>query len=265
MRSRFSIALLGACVACGEAATRAEPEPEPTPAPAPTSSTPAPTARDAGARKTGPHAVSAPLVACAERKGELGSIADVVARLGALAPGADGPCFVATLPRPLAVVATTGVTSAQPAAGRESPRLFFLLPKLVISAVPAGEGSKVIELGEWVTPTRTLKGEIALPVTAPLEADAPFRRVMQGPERTICATCHRDESHHASIPNAFVSSAYEPEPGTFVTVDQLDELHAACTKAVDVSARCAMIHAVFDFGEVAQGAFAAEVPTFFVR
>jgi hypothetical protein len=77
-------------------------------------------------------------------KGEIGSIADAITRLNALAPNGDGPCFIATLPRPLAVVATLGVSSAQPAGGRGAPRLLLMLPKIVISAVPAGEGSKVL-------------------------------------------------------------------------------------------------------------------------
>jgi hypothetical protein len=188
---------------------------------------------------------------------------DAVARLGSLPLPAGGPCFVATLPRPLAVVATFGVTSAQPAAGQSSPRLFFLLPKLVISAVPAGEGSKVLEFGEWVTPGRTIKGEIELPITAPLAADAAFQRVLDRSERTVCATCHRGEEPHPNIPNAFVSAAFRPEPGTFVKVAELAALHDTCTREDDPSERCAMLHAVFDFGDVTQGAFGPEVETFF--
>jgi hypothetical protein len=207
------------------------------------------------------HRASEALVRCAKRQGELSSIADAVARLDALEAPVDAPCFIATLPRPLAVVATIGTTSAQPAAGRSSPRMFFLLPKLVISAVPAGDGSKLLEFGEWMTTTRTLKGEVALPITAPLAADAPFRRVLDGTGRTMCATCHREEAPHPSIADAYVSAAFKPALGTFVTVAELRKLHDACSRDDDPSERCATFHALFDFGEVRAGAFAAEVET----
>jgi hypothetical protein len=222
-----------------------------------------PAPSDAGKKDAGPHVASDALLECAKSKGEIGSIADAVARVNALAPKGDGPCFIATLPRPLAVVATTGVMSAQPADGRGAPRIFFMLPKLVISAVPAGDGSKLLELGEWTGTTRTLKGEIGLPVTAPLAADAPFTRVLQPPNGTRCGNCHRQEEAHPTIPNAFISIAFQPEPGTFVTVDELEELHTLCTQADDPGSRCAMIHALFDFGEITQGSFSPIVETFF--
>lgn len=211
------------------------------------------------------HVASDVLRRCAEAKGELSSITDAVARMNALLPAADGPCFVATLPRPLAVVATTSVTSAQPAAGTSSPRIFFLLPKVVISAVPDGDGSRVLELGEWVTATRTLKGEVGLPITAPLAPDAAFQRVLQNNDRTTCVACHRGEERYPSIPNAFVSAALKPERGTFVTVSELEVFHETCTREHDASARCAMLHAVFDFGDVTQGTFAPEVETLYTR
>jgi hypothetical protein len=257
MRTVLALVFLAAC---DSSSSEVGP---PTSAPS-SSSTATPPPKDAGTKDAGPHVANDALLRCAESKGEIGSISDAVARLGALAPkGGDGACFVATLPRPLAVVATLGATSAQPAGGRAAPRLFFMLPKLVISTVPAGDGSKVLELGEWMGTTRTLKGEVGLPVTGPLAADAPFTRILQGTDRTLCATCHRQEERHPTIPNAFVSTAFKPEPGTFVTVEELEELHALCTRADDPGARCAMIHALFDFGEITQGSFSPVVETFF--
>lgn len=261
-RMRRVLALLF-LVACDASSSEGGPSSTPTLDP-PDSSTAAPGSgpRDAGVMDAGPHGASDALRKCAESKGDIGSIADAVTRLNALAPKADGPCFIATLPRPLAVVATLGVISAQPSGGRAAPRLFFMLPKLVISAVPAGDGSKVLELGEWMGTTRTLKAEVALPVTAPLAADAPFLRVLQGTERTSCATCHREEERHPTIPNAFLSIAFKPEPGTFVALAELEELHTLCTQADDPGARCTMIHALFDFGEITEGSFSPVVQTF---
>lgn len=261
--------MLGSVLAlgCQGASSEDAPPRERAATPATTGASPAPAPKDAGAQQPpGPHTPSEALRRCADARAEIGSIADAVAHLNALVPeGGDGACFVASLPRPLPVVATTGVTSAQPAGGRGAPRLFFLLPKLVISAVPDGEGSKVLEFGEWAGTRKTLKGEVSLPVQAPLAADAPFLKVLQGADRTVCATCHREEERHPTIPNAFVSVAYKPEPGTFVPFEDLEELHRLCTRAEDTGRRCAMIHALFDVGEVTDGAFSPAIETFFTR
>lgn len=262
MRTLLPLVMVGVVAACDGSSTEAGPSPAPTSS-ASDSSAPIPVPKDSGAKDAGPHGGEA-LRKCAESKGAIGSIAEAITRLNTLAPNGDGPCFVATLPRPLAVVATLGSTSAQPAGGRGAPRLFFMLPKIVISAVPAGDGSKVLEFGEWVGSTRTIKGEVALPVTAPVAADAAFSRVLQGTDRTTCATCHRQEEKHPTITNAFISLAFKPEPGTFVTVEELEELHTLCTQADDPGSRCTMIHALFDFGEITQGSFSPAVATFLV-
>jgi hypothetical protein len=261
MRNAFFVLSLLACVACDASSADAGPTlaPSSQPTTAPTSSSSKP-ATEAGVTDEGPHD-SAKLRACAESKGDIASIADAVTRLNAIiAKGGDGACFVATLPRPLAVVATLNVASAQPAGGRGAPRMFFMLPKLVISAVPDGEGSKVLELGEWMGTTSTIKGELALPVTATLAADAPFERILQGDNGTKCATCHGQEDPHPSIPKAFVSKALRPS--NEVTLEELEELHTLCTTSGIASSRCDFIHALFDFGEVTQGAFSPVVATF---
>ena len=208
------------------------------------------------------HRANETLRACAAAGGAVTSIASAVTRLNALPAPVDAPCFVASLPRPLSLVSTTGVTSAQPAVGKENPRVFLLLPGVAISVVADGDGAKLLEFGEWVTPTRTLKGELGLPVTAPLAADAPFKHVLYGTPATTCALCHRDEAPHDTIPGAYVSVAFKPQPRSFVTVSALAAEHELCVTAADDTGRCALFHALFDFGEVKDGAFAAEVTTF---
>ncbi|MDB4943278.1 MAG: hypothetical protein JWP97_2812 [Labilithrix sp.] len=257
------LALAGTVAACaGSSGETDRPAPVTTAAPSSPSAAPSsPPPVDAGARDGGPHAASEALQRCAQSKGDIGSIADAVTRLNALAPHGDGACFVTTLPRPLAVMGSLNTASAQPAGGRGAPRLFFLLPKLVITAVPEGDGSKVLEFGEWIGTTRTLKGEVAVPVVAPLAADAPFTHVLQDASRTRCASCHRQEERHPTIPNAFLSIAFQPALSTVVTLSELEELHRLCTNAGDEGERCTMIHAVFDFGEVTQGSFTPVVQT----
>lgn len=263
MRTAALVLVLGVVTGCASSSNDATTRPTPTPTPS-GSSTSTPTPKDGGSKEAGAHVVSDALTQCAASKGDINSIADAVARANSLIPkGGDGACFIATLPRPLAVVATVGVTSAQPAGGRGAPRIFFMLPKIVISAVPAGDGSKALEFGEWVGTTRTLKAEIGLPVTTTIASDGPFTRILQGTDKSVCATCHRQEERHPTIPNGFISAAFQPEPATFVTLEDLEELHRLCTVADDPGPRCAMIHSVFDFGEVTQGAFSPVVETFF--
>jgi hypothetical protein len=254
MRKALMLLVLAAC---DGSSPDAEPAPaQPTTAPTPSATVP----KDGGATDGGPHMASEALRRCAESKGDIGSIADAVTRLNAIiAQGGDGACFVATLPRPLAVVATLNATSAQPAGGRGAPRLFFMLPKLVITAVPDGAGSKLLEFGQWTGTTSTIKGEVALPVSAPLAADAPFQHILQGRDRTTCATCHGREERHPTIANAFVSDALRPS--NEVTLTELEELHTLCVNAGAVTSRCNFIHALFDFGEITQGAFSPAVAT----
>lgn len=258
----LSSAFIFFVAACDGTARDAEPSSVPSaqPSAAPTSSASVP--KDSGASDGGPHTANEKLRKCAESRGPLASIGDAVTRLNAIiGKGGDGACFVATLPRPLAVVATLNVASAQPAGGLGAPRMFFMLPKLVISGVPDGEGSKVLEFGEWTGTTSTIKAEVALPVTAPLAADAPFQRVLQGSgDRTTCGTCHAKEEPHATIAKAFVSDALRPS--NEVTVTELEQLHDLCVTSGASSSRCDFIHAVFDFGEVTQGAFSPAVSTF---
>ncbi|MFZ5444868.1 MAG: hypothetical protein ACOZQL_33065 [Myxococcota bacterium] len=208
------------------------------------------------------HRASEALRACAAVSAPVTSIATGVEKLNALPPPVDGPCFLASLPRPLTLVATSGVTSAQPAASRASPRLFIMLEGVVASLVPEGDGSKLLEFGEWVTPVRTLKGEVALPVIEPLAADAPFKHVLYSQPATTCALCHRMEEPHPTIPGAYVSAAFKPQKGTTVGVAELQVHHDQCVADGDEQGRCAMFHALFDFGTVKDGAFAKEVETF---
>lgn len=254
---RKVLALLFVLVACSGNEPAANPDPPPQPAP--TSSKPA--SNDAGPpADAGPHMANEALRRCAESKGDIASIADAVARMNAIiSKGGDGACFVATLPRPLAVVATLNTASAQPAGGLGAPRMFFMLPKIVISAVPEGTGSKALEFGEWTGTKSTIKGEIALPVTTPLAADAPFTHILDGPDRTTCATCHAQEEPHPTIPKAFISDALRPAKE--VMLPELEELHTLCINAGVDSPRCNFIHALFDFGEVTQGAFSPVVAT----
>lgn len=208
--------------------------------------------------------MSAAISQCGEQQGSpLKSIAEVIDRVNTLPHPLSGPCFVAGLARPMAVVATTGTVSAQPAGGPHDPRVFILSPGVVISVVPKGAGSVAIELGEWTSATRTLKAEISLPVTQPLPTEEPFTRVERNSAGvTLCGGCHTDEAKHDSIAHGYVSGAFRPLPSHEVKLKGLEAEHRACITNGEISERCDMFHALFDFGAITQGAFTDELETF---
>lgn len=217
---------------------------------------------DAGHDAGTPHA-SAALEACAAfaSRGGVSTIFEAVERLNALPEPVTPACFVASLPRPLDAVATISVVSAQPAAGRDSPRVFLLMPGLVVSAVPDGDGATLLEFAEWTTTLRTLKGEVKFPIQRPLALDAPLTRVHSNLGVTTCGLCHRNETPHDSIDGGFVSVAFRPDPGTLVPIAELAQRHAECPPG-ESTPRCEVLHALFDFGALKQGAFSPDVELF---
>ncbi|HEX5656416.1 MAG TPA: hypothetical protein VFX59_04440 [Polyangiales bacterium] len=194
-----------------------------------------------------------PLAKCAALElPEPRTIADVVARIDAL-PEPSIDCLVASLPRPLSLVASLSATSLQPAVNSNTPRIFVMYPGLSLSVVGGGDGENAVEFGEWVTPLRTLKGELRWPITRPLASERPYQGLVD-PGQTVssCGFCHNGEQAHPTIPGAFVSDALAP--------GGLNELAIADVRAIRASCRdepyCAILRALFDYGEVKQGSFA---------
>lgn len=206
------------------------------------------------------HQPPAALASCTSGP-RLTTIAGAVERLNALPPS-EPACLLASLARPLSIVASTSITSAQPADSRESPRFFVLDDALVLSFVPSGDGQHLVEFGQWTDATHTLKGELQLPRVGELAADAPHTRVRMTSPATTCGLCHRDESMSDSVPNGYVSLAYRPVDRTLVPLSELLAAHEKCTRDEDASERCVLFHALFDFGTVKQGAFRSNVPLF---
>jgi cytochrome c553 len=174
------------------------------------------------------------------------SIVEVVDMLNAMPKPVDLPCFVQHLAGPLAVDATQSNLSLQPATGRRSPRIFILLDPLIVSIVPEGAGQYLLEMGERRTETRSLKGEVAFPVTTTLERASPFEHVMFGTQLTSCAFCHGNEAPAPDIAftQAFVSDAFRPVPANRVGIDELRAQLAACD-AEQEPYRCSLLGALF--------------------
>lgn len=208
------------------------------------------------------HRAPEALRSCASNPGPVSSIAQATARLNQLPRPAFPACFVASLQRPINVLGSAGQLSLQPAVDRATPRVFIVNSTLVLSVVAGGDAGHLIEMGEWVTNLRTLKGELELPITADLTADAPYTRIKASASGSTCGICHRQEAVSPSVPNGFESAAFRPAPSDVVRVPELAAEHDGCVDAGTVSERCDMFHALFDFGEVKQGAFANSVELF---
>jgi hypothetical protein len=205
----------------------------------------------------------APCRAVPARPEDLASIDAVVRHINALPPPATVACFLASLPRPLSIVATTSLSSAQPAFGARSPRVFILAPAVTLSVVAEGSGAALLEFGQWTDGRRSLKGEVELPPHAPLGPRAPFERVRYTVGST-CGFCHRSESSTPDAMGGFDSIALRPSWDSLVTVEQLRALpREACVDERDVSPRCLFWHGLFDYGDVRQGAFDPSVETLF--
>ena len=186
--------------------------------------------------------------------------AELLTRIDTLGRPLDLPCLIASLPRPLSLVATDSIFSVQPAVGRESPRVFVLGEDMVLSIALAGEGRELLEFGEWHSSTQTLKGELAFPV----EGELSLAQAYVGTDKisTRCATCHRNEEPSQTIEGAYFSDAIRPKPNSIVSLEQLEAEHQKCDPEQD-RARCEMLSALFDFGVVEQGAFDEQIPVFF--
>ncbi|MFT5355332.1 MAG: hypothetical protein ACI9KE_002551 [Polyangiales bacterium] len=178
------------------------------------------------------------------------TIDDAVARLNSL-PEVSLGCFVASLPRPLRMTATDSQFSAQPAAGVDRPRVFLHTDGLVLSLALGGEGQNLLEFGEWVDETRTVKGELAFPVEFPVETSAPFVRIARtsGREGTTCGLCHSSEDPVTARPGAFSSVAIAPARRDQVNVEYLRAVSERCDALADPHG-CTLLHSLFDYGEV---------------
>jgi hypothetical protein len=178
-------------------------------------------------------------------------------------------CLLESLERPLGAVATYSTISLQPAAGLRSPRVFLLTDKLVMSVVVDGKGRDLLELGEYVAETRTLKGEIAFPATAAVPAGEPYRRIRSdtastGANGTSCRFCHPAEEPGPEVDGAvgYISGALKPGRRTLVPLDDVRREHQTCDPAVEPE-RCAFLRALFDHGEVREAEFPAAIPAIF--
>lgn len=175
------------------------------------------------------------------------SIADVVARVDALGGDVQIGCFVSSLPRPLPLEASAETASAQPAVDAASPRLLSWVEGLTMTFATGGAGASLLELGEDLPDGRTIKAEIAFPAAAPYDEAAPYVAVHHAVAgfATRCGVCHADESEVE--PGVFASAPLRPGEHLIVPLDDVAAEARACAGE---DARCVMLRAMFDHGEV---------------
>jgi hypothetical protein len=160
-------------------------------------------------------------------------------------------CFLQALDRPLTLYMTSSSLSLQPAPGARSPRTFIVNEPLVMSVVFDGPARIALELGYRTAPTRSIKTEILFPIERDVTYGNFFEEVLEG-SATRCSACHTGEVQ--TVSPAFPVDVFESEvipPYTMfeVGLDALRTERQSCNPAIEPE-RCAMLSAIFDFGEV---------------
>jgi hypothetical protein len=168
-----------------------------------------------------------------------------------------------SLSRPLAGMGVNSLFSLQPAVGKRSPRIFLFSGRLVLSVAPEGVGREFLELAEYTTPTRSIKGEIAFPMRAAVSAAEPYERVLEE-NTTVCGGCHRAEvaAPQVSIARGFESDVLRPRDNDKVPLPYLQQELRSCDARREPY-RCAMLEAVFGQGEITPGEFSPDANTIF--
>lgn len=191
------------------------------------------------------------------------TIEAAVALINALPKPLSLACFVESLDRPLRINATSSNFSAQPAVGERSPRLFLMRDPLVLSIALEGSGSTLLEFGEFVSETQSLKGELEFPIQDTVAPAAPFDHVVFQEDRsTRCGFCHTIEQPYEAIPGAFVSNAFRPAYWTVVELSSVELEWQMCDPDVE-PARCSLLDSVFSRGAVEHEAFPEDLAAFF--
>lgn len=210
------------------------------------------------ARKHSPRCVAPPGVS-----NQPLDIAQTVELVNALPKPLTLPCFVESLARPLRAHASRSQVSAQPAVGQRSPRLFLFVGANIMTIVPAGIGSHLLEMGEQRADFRSLKAEIEFPVTAQLAPEDPFTHVMFNEQVTNCAFCHAVEQQDPSVPftRAFASEALRPRLSEHVPLGSVRAELETCDAALEPE-RCSLLDSLFGWGQVDELFFPDAMPVF---
>lgn len=177
---------------------------------------------------------------------------DVVRLINALPKPVSVPCFLDTLEPPFYVNATSSVFSGQPAGDAHSPRIFLFVGRaLVISVVPSGVGSTMIEFSLRLNADDSIKGELAFPVVENLSLEAPYTHILTNrKDATVCQACHFPErtAPEGFPETAFVSRWISAMEDYDVTVRAMEKINEECK--INVGDHCPIIQSLFFRGKV---------------
>jgi hypothetical protein len=201
---------------------------------------------------------------CAPAPGTTGSpsaIADTVALANGLPKPVSLACFLEALQRPLRLVATRSLFSAQPAVGSRSPRIFLFMDGIIQSIVPEGSARNLLEMGEATSPGFSIKAELEFPITESITLATAFERLPMG-DLTTCGVCHNGHVPALGIEGAFESEVLRPADEELVPLAELEAEARSCDAELEPE-RCAMLAALFQHGDVSTAEFPRSVRTIF--
>lgn len=209
---------------------------------------------------------SAPSDDCRPGLGATGApatIAQAIELINTLPRPVTIPCFVRALDRPLRLNATDSVFSAQPAQGRDRPRIFIAAGALIMSVSLGDKGLALLEFGELDARGDSIKGELRFPIEAQLSPSAPFAHLAYDATLSTCGLCHSQERLVSVIEGhpVYRSRALRPQGYTQVSLDELHELNLSCDEPA--SARCALLDALFDRQAPLEFSFPEHLSVFF--
>jgi len=179
---------------------------------------------------------------------------EVTALVNALPKPVTLPCLIENLPTPLKVFSLQSSFSAQPSQSAETPRVFIIINKMVLSVVPTGIGRNLLEMSEMTSATMSVKTEIAFPVSQVIATALPYERIRSG-SGTSCRACHTSElSVTGYAGTAFASTTLRPDYTRRIPSTDLQSTARSCNMASDPD-RCKMMRAIFLTGNAQDAAF----------
>lgn len=182
------------------------------------------------------------------------TIDEVTALVNALPKPLTLPCFIANLATPLKVSALQSTFSAQPSESTQTPRVFIINGAFTLSVVPTGIGKDLLEMGQMLSSSESVKAELKFPITANISAAEPYDHIRSG-SGTNCIGCHTGERDVAGFPAmAFASSVVRPNFSALLPASQMRQAALACDQIADPY-RCAMMRAIFVTGQAQDANF----------
>lgn len=183
------------------------------------------------------------------------TISEVLVLLNTLPKPTTLECFLQALERPLNVYFTSSSYSLQPAPEARSPRTFLQRGNLYMSIVLGGAASDTLEFGYRLVPNRSIKAEIAFPITRDLTEETLFDRIARSDTTTVCGACHISEGRedYPGFPEGvYASEIFDPYENLEVDLETMRAEAESCDESVE-SARCGLLSALFENGPLVQG------------